>query len=124
MQAVSAIATLEGEWRVAGIDGEPFDEPYGAALRGNASDVWWEPPCAGLVRTYRIDGAAVAFGPRLPASPPPGPDAAPPAVCAIGVPAAMQEVFRALDVATALRRTPENGILVSGGGRSVLLFSQ
>jgi hypothetical protein len=117
----AAVETLAGEWRVAGIDGEPFDEPYGLALSGDEGNLWWEPKCAAMWRTYRLDGTRISFG--LPAHFR-QPDGTTPPVCTVGLPPRLSEVFRALDAAETAARTPQNGILISGGGRSVLLFSQ
>ncbi len=119
---LAPVASLAGEWRVAGIDGADFNESYGLALSGSADELWWRPRCAGMARTYRIDGLAISFGPPAGASPPASDT--PPAVCAIGLPPRLAEVVRALDAATTVGRTPNNGIEISGGGHSVLLFSQ
>jgi len=115
------IANMAGEWRVAGIDGREFNESYGLALSGSARELWWEPRCAGMARSYRMTGSTISFGPRI-GAPPPGTQ--PPPVCAIGLPPRLSEFFRALDAATNIERTDSNGVLISGGGRSVLLFSQ
>jgi hypothetical protein len=117
----STVSTLEGAWRLAGIDGVGFNEPYGIAFTGNAEELWWEPRCAFIIRSYRITGTAIAFGPAIGA---PKPGEMPPPVCTIAPPPKMSGVLRALDAATAIERTAENGILISGGGHSVLLFSQ
>jgi hypothetical protein len=113
--AQPAPTTLAGEWRVAGIDGAPFDEPYGLALSADARLVWMEPRCAGVARSYRIGGGRIAFGPD--------PDARN-EVCAIGMPPRTDDVLRALDAAERIRRTPANGIEIAGGGHSLTLFSQ
>ena len=113
--------TLKGEWRVAGIDGADFNEPYGLALSGSDRELWWEPRCAAIARSYRIDGAGIAFGPALGAPPPGGPTQA---VCTIAPPPRIAEVLRAIDAATSVTRTANNGIEISGGGHSLLLFSQ
>jgi hypothetical protein len=110
-----APSTLVGEWRVAGIDGEPFDEPYGLGLSADARLVWMEPRCAGVARSYRISGGRIAFGPD--------PDARN-EVCAIGMPPRTADVLRALDAAETIRRTPSNGIEIAGGGHSLALYSQ
>jgi hypothetical protein len=119
----SPIRTLAGEWRVAGIDGEPFDEAYGLALSGDARTIRWEPRCAGFVRGYRIEGDRIVVGPD-PDAPlrQPGKPTRP--VCTIAPPARLAEVMRALDAAGMVRRTPSNGVELAGGGRSLLLFSQ
>jgi hypothetical protein len=113
--------TLTGEWRVAAIDGAALDEPVGIALTGDEARLWWAPVCAGMSRTYSIRGNIVAFGSTRPALPP---GSATPLVCAIGLPPRLADVFRALDAADRIVRTPENGILIEGEGRSVTLFSQ
>jgi hypothetical protein len=59
------IANLAGEWRVAAIDGREFNESYGLALSGSDRELWWEPRCAGMARSYRLTGATIAFGPRI-----------------------------------------------------------
>lgn len=118
--ALPAPATLAGEWRVAGIDGREFNESYGLALSADQGAIWWEPRCAGVVRSYRITGGQVRFA----ALGSPTPAATPPPVCAIGLPPRLAEVVRALDAATTIARTPANGIELRGGGHSLVLFSQ
>lgn len=115
--------SLAGEWRVAGIDGAEFNEPYGLALSGSATQLWWEPRCAGAVRHYSVEASRVRF---LPATPPPSgkAPATPPPVCLIAPPPRLADVMRALDSATAIASTPANGIEISGGGHSVVLYSQ
>ena len=117
------VATLAGEWRVAAIDGKDFNEAYGLALSADAEEIWWAPRCAGLVRTYRIAGASFRAGPAKGVKPRAPGEPTPP-VCAIGLPPRIDEVTRALDSATAIRRTASNGVEISGGGRSILLFGQ
>ena len=120
---IAGVATLAGEWRVAAIDGRDFNEPYALALTGDSAEIWWAPRCAGLIRSYKISGSAIGIGParglkrRAPGEPTPP-------VCAIGLPPRIDEVTRALDSATTIRRTSANGIEISGGGRSLLLFGQ
>lgn len=119
-----APTTLAGEWKIVAIDGQDFNEPYGLALSANASEVWWEPRCAGMVRGYTIEGPAIRIGRAPSLGPPPAPGTPPPPVCAIGLPPRLPDAVRALDAATAIRRTPSNGVELSGGGHSLLLFSQ
>jgi hypothetical protein len=122
-QPIPAVSTLAGEWRVASIDGKDFNEPYGLALTADAEEIWWAPRCAGLIRTYRISGTMFRTGPAKGVKPRKPGEPTPP-VCLIGLPARIDEVTRALDSATTIRRTPGNGIEISGGGHSLLLFSQ
>lgn len=120
----SRVGTLAGEWRVAGIDGEPFDQDYGVALSATADEIWWEPRCAGILRRYRIESDSVTM--MLPEPPPAQEDLPrpPPALCTIGVPVGVEQAFVALDAAETIARTPQNGIELSGGGHSLTLFSQ
>ncbi len=106
---------LTGDWRVAGIDGKPLDRSYGIAIRADFRNVWWEPGCAGQGRDYAIAGNRFETQP-----PPPGPMV----VCEIGYPPEVPQIWQAMDAADTIERTAENGVLISGGGRSVLLFSQ
>lgn len=117
-------ASLAGEWRVAGIDGESFDKPVGLALSADDREVWWNPRCAGLVRRYTIHGQNFRAGPLPSSVPPPSPGTPPPPVCAIGLPPHLVDAVRAMDAATQIRRTPPNGIELGGGGHSLLLYAQ
>jgi hypothetical protein len=114
------VTSFAGDWRVAGIDGADFNEAYGLALKGDEERLWWEPLCARQGRRYRITGGAIAFSAMSP--PPPGELPAP--TCRIAPPARLADVMRALDAARTVERTPQNGILIAGGGHSLLLFSQ
>lgn len=112
--AAPAPVTLAGEWRVAGIDGQDFDEPYGIALSADGDHIWWSPRCAGQTIDYNIDGNNFEA-----VSPPP-----PPVVCAIGYPERLPQVMAAILAAERIERTPANGIRLSGDGRSLTLFAQ
>lgn len=122
-EAPPSVETLAGEWRVAGIDGRDFNESYGLALSADERAIWWEPRCAAFVRGYRIEGNRISFGPD-PDSPVSKPGAPTITVCTIAPPPRLGEVMRALSTATTVERTPHNGVLISGGGHSLLLFSQ
>jgi hypothetical protein len=117
----AAITSLTGEWRVAGIDDRPFDEPYALALSGDERELWWEPRCAFHIRSYRISAGAVTFSAPMATGPRP---TMPPPVCLIAPPARLGEVLRALDAAQTIARTAKNGVRITGGEHSLLLFSQ
>ncbi len=120
---LSPVETLAGEWRVAGIDGQPLDEPYGLALSADDTEIWWEPRCANFAFGYRIDGFTLDTGTARPDGPM-TPLETPPPVCAIGIPPRLSDVARVLDLAESVGRTPSNGILIEGGGHSLTLYSQ
>lgn len=118
-----ALVSLAGEWRIAGIDGNDFNESYGLTLSADDKEIWWAPRCAGLVRSYTLEGSVLRIGQPLGARRR-RPDEPNRPVCAIGLPPRIDEVSRAIDSATTARRTRDNGVEISGGGHSLLLFSQ
>ena len=111
-----ALNSLKGEWRVASIDGAEFDEPYGLALSADDSRIWFEPACAAQGRNYTISG--LRFAVTAPGT------SSDRVICDIAVPDRLAEVWRAIDAAGRVERTPGNGVMISGGGRSLLLFAQ
>ena len=117
------VTTLAGEWRVAGLDGKEIEGAVGIALRADEREIWWEPRCAGHVRSYGIHGAHFSTGPYI-GFKPYRPGDPPPIICLIAPPPQIPAIFEALTVATTISRTPNNGIEISGGGHSLLLFSQ
>lgn len=115
-----AVIKLDGQWRVAAIDGRSVEEPEALSLTGSENELWWQPPCAGMARTYRIDGQSITFGSTTRPRRAGGPSGV---VCDIGLPPRLDEVFRALDDAQGVARLPSNGVLISGPNHSLLLFS-
>ena len=113
------VATLEGQWRAIRADGKPVE----LALSISGEEIWWEPRCAGYVRSYRIAGSEFETGPHIGFVPRQPGEPTPP-VCAIAPPPDIGAVFKSLDAATSIRRTRDNGIELAGGGHSLLLFSQ
>lgn len=110
------VETLAGEWRVAGLDGQPIDKHYAIALSADSERIWWEPTCAGQGRDYAIDGHRFRDIPPA--------DTGPREVCLIGFPDELPAIWRAVEAADRIERTPANGVKISGGGHSLLLFSQ
>jgi hypothetical protein len=111
-RSADAPAALIGEWRVAGIDGAEIDAPIGIALSIDAETIAYDPHCAGFVWDYHY--AAGALAPKRRQGP----------ICEIGYEPVLDRLAAALNAAQTVRRTPSNGIELSGGGHSVLLFSQ
>lgn len=110
-----ASVDLRGNWRVAGLDGEPIDTSYAIALIADENRIWWEPGCAGQYRTYSVSGDTFAAPSRSNANL---------EVCEIGYPEELPEIWSALEASDRIERTAANGVLISGNGRSVTLFSQ
>ncbi len=121
--ALTRIGDLEGEYRVAGIDGAEISGDYGIALSVDGPLLSFEPTCAGFVWRIEAAGDVLRFV-RVPQYPPAAPGAPPAPVCAIAVPPQLRQLGDAIDVGERAWRTPANGVLIEGGGRSVLLFSQ
>ena len=123
---MTAPASLEGEYRVAGIDGAEVGGGIGIALTVTDKLIWFDPRCAGFNWTYTYAGGKLTTDrpqkPRPPGAPYTAGPMAP--VCKIGVHPEQQRLATALDAVTATRRTPSNGIELSGGGHSVTLYSQ
>ena len=116
--------TIVGEYRVAGIDGESIDQPYAIALSITADKISFAPECAGFVWTYNYSHDGTLSTARHPDH---GGETAPDGstvVCAVGLKPTDIPLSQAIDAATRAGRTPQNAIELSGGGRSVTLFSQ
>jgi len=114
-----APASLVGEYRVAGIDGEELDTDFGLALSIDRGHVSFEPTCAGFVWSYAYRDGALDIERRQEKLHHP-----PPPVCAIAIHPTQRKLAEALDAVNRAGRTPANGVELSGNGRSVLLFSQ
>ena len=106
---------LAGDWRVAAPEGEPIDALYVIALVADEDSIWWEPVCALQFRNYSISGDTFTAPMRSNANL---------EGCDIGFPEELPQIVSVLEAADRIERTPENGVLISGNGRSVTLFSQ
>jgi hypothetical protein len=111
-EIASRPVNLSGTWRVAAVDGEELDKPYGITLAADHERIWWEPACSLQYRLYTIEGTRFDTAPV---------DLSGHAVCDIAVPEQLSRIWSALDVADTIARTPDNRVLISGGGRSVTL---
>jgi len=122
----AAPKALVGEYRVAGIDGSEVGGGIGIGLTITDRQISFEPRCAGFVWTYSYAGGVLATDrpqkPRGAGEAMAATRAAP--VCRIAVHPEQARLARALDSVTAARRTPTNGIELTGSGHSVTLYSQ
>ena len=114
---------ISGEYRVAGIDGEPLDAEFGIAVSIDGETISFEPTCHGFAWTYRYQAGTLALAkdPRF------GPQSAPDGSatsCLSAVPPEYRALARAFAAADAVRRTPANALEFTGNGHSVTLFSQ
>src|SRR5690606_30446529 len=103
---------LAGEYRVAGIDGADVNLPHGisAVITDERIDI--QSDCIRFAWTYRFENQLLVT------------EQAPVASCRRAFLPQEQALQQAVEAADVVRRTPSNGIELSGGGRSVTLFSQ
>ena len=92
-EPILSAAALQGEYRLAGIDGQDPDLPEGVAVSITADAIGVPGACAGPA-------------------------------CRRAVLPHEQAIKAAFDSPDRVTRTPANGILIEGGGRSITLFSQ
>jgi hypothetical protein len=120
------IATIAGEYRVAGIDGRELEGGIGIALTITEDLIWFEPRCAGFSWIYSLsDGVLVLDRPEKPREPGAAYIARPTRpVCRIAVHPEQRRLAAALDAVDRAQRMPSNAIVLSGGGHRVTLFSQ
>lgn len=121
-----APATLVGEWRVAEINGQVPNRRVEIALSITADRISFEPTCAGFIWTYEYTASRIALERYQPPEPIVAAGEVPILTrlpCAVGLLPEWEQLATALDTAEKVNRTPK-GVLISGNGRSVLLFSQ
>lgn len=122
--ALGSVGALLGEYRVAGIDDEPLDAEFGIALSIDGPILSYDPACAGFVWTISFDSDGHMMLTRNPDF---GPELQPDGtyvVCDVEVPPELSQLGEALDQVNLAQRTLDGGLLLSGNGRSVTLFSQ
>lgn len=110
------VGTLVGEYRVAGINDATIDAPIGLALSISKRQIAFDGPCGEAAWAYQLAGTRLRTV-RI----------AYPDLDCLGkarVHNLAIAMAGALDSATQASRTPSNGIQLSGGGRSVTLYSQ
>ena len=103
---------LPGEYRVAGVDGRSVDLPHAITVSIGPETIRYTSQCVTGAWNYRFEGGALVTDPVVEP------------VCDRGryrEEEALDAVFAAPE---AIRRTPANGIELSGGGHTVTLFSQ
>lgn len=105
-------AALVGEYRVAGVDGQDINLPYGITASVSAEEIEVSSQCVRLKWAYTLVGEVLAAS-RMPVM-----------SCQRGLLPEEGAIARAFDQAAQVRRTPANGIEFSGAGHTVTLFSQ
>lgn len=110
--AIVSSADLVGEYRVPGVDGQDIDLPHGISATIDDTTIRVSADCVKFAWSYRFEGAHLLT------------EAAPIVTCERGLLPEEEAVQAAFEAAETVRRLPSNGIEFSGGGRSVILFSQ
>jgi hypothetical protein len=103
---------VAGEYRIAGVDGGDINLPHGISASIGENRIGVSSQCVEMAWSYRFEGARLTT------------EAIPVVSCDRGRYPEEQAIEAAFDAARAVERTESNGIRFSGGGRSVLLFSQ
>jgi len=113
---LSPVPDLAGEFRVAGIDGTPLDPPFGLALSVSEDRIVFDAACGGYAWNYRLVGR------RLRTTQIASPDLK--CLATARIHHVVFDLARAVDAATDAGRDTSNAIVLSGGDRSVTLYSQ
>lgn len=105
-------SSLAGEYRIAGVDGGDIDLPHGISATIGAHRIDVVSQCVEMAWSYRLEGTALRTT-QLPV-----------VSCDRGRYPEEEAIEEAFTDARAVERTESNGLRFSGGGRSVILFSQ
>jgi hypothetical protein len=109
---IASAQSLAGEYRVAGVDGADINLPHGISAEITADRIAVTSDCINLGWTYHFQNGALAT------------ERVPMASCRRALLPEEGAIAAAFDNAGMVRRTPANGVEFTGGGHSVLLFSQ
>jgi hypothetical protein len=112
--AVQDIASIEGEWRVAGVGGQPLSQPFGisASIRGNR--IRFVSQC--IARQYDIEVEGGLVTARLVRNDVPD--------CARALTIDERGLEQAMAQATAAYRLPSNALVFDGPAGAVTLVTQ
>jgi len=109
---IASSGRLAGEYRVAGVDGQGIDLPYGIGASISADRILVSSDCVRLEWAYRFAGADLVT------------ERTPTAGCERGFNEVEQAIADAFDAATQVAINRSNGYEFTGGGRTVTLFTQ
>lgn len=104
--------TLVGEWRVAAVDNTSIDMGWAITASIDDRTIRLGSQCVTPAWTYAYEAG------RLDTQSVPEP------LCERARAPAEERVMATLDAGGTVYRTPENGVLISGGAYSITLFSQ
>lgn len=108
---------IEGEWRVAGINGEEFDSDWTPTATITSDTIRIESQCIWFERRYVLEG--MEFVP-----PPPVTDDEPQSMCARAWTPGEEAMEQALQGAEWAYRLPDGSLVFDGPGGTITLFTQ
>ena len=108
----SAPDSLVGEYRIAGVDGEGIDLPFGISASISADRIRVSSQCVRFAWSYSYAKGALST------------EQAPTLSCQRGLYPEEEAIEAAFDAATQVRITSANGYEFTGGGHEVTLFTQ
>jgi hypothetical protein len=103
---------LAGEYRVAGVDGQDVNLPHGITASITDDRIEVQSDCIRFAWSYRFEDRLLVT------------EQAPVASCRRALLPEERALSEAVEAADIVRRTPANGIELSGSGRSVTLLGQ
>ena len=112
-EAITDAENLVGDYRVAGVDGRDIDLPYGITARISEVAIIVEADCMKLSWSYFFEGASLVTEQLFPRD-----------NCGRKLVPEEEAIVAAFNGATAVGRTPANGIEFAGENGWVVLFSQ
>lgn len=110
---ITEVENLIGEYRIAGVDERDIDLPHGITARISDVAIIVEADCLVLSWSYFFEGTSLVTEQLFARD-----------SCGRKLLPEEQAIVTAFNSANDVGRTPANGIEFSGGGHSVLLFSQ
>lgn len=118
-------AGMTGEWRVAGINGAPWEDYVGWVMTGSitSDSITLNSQCISMSRRYARDGMRLLNNPAPPL--PPGvTQEPPPPMCARAWSPQEREAMQALQAAQWVYRLPDGSMVLDGPEGSITLFTQ
>lgn len=117
----TAPLAIEGEWRVAGVDGQEIDIEWAMTASITTDQISIQSQCMGFGRMYALEGMALSM-PEVP--PATGPVPPPPPVCARMPLPEEQAVSKALQEAVRAYRMPDGALVLDGPETSLTFYTQ
>ena len=110
--AITSAGRLTGEYRVAGVNGDDIDLPYGITASISRSRIHVVADCVNVAWNYIFQGDMLVT------------ERAPVEGCARGLTKKEDAIVDAFDAATTVSVTEANGVEFTGDGHTVVLFAQ